>query len=385
MLDPNPFSDPQPHGRMAPMASSVSSSVPSSVPSGTSSGIPAAPPPSDGPRKTSDGRLQSLAALINETEDKLRRGLTAGAQVWPTRFPALDRALAGGVRSGELLLLGGPQGQGKTTMAMQFLRNAVAVGHAAVIFSYEHEAHTLLERLLALEAAEAKGIEAARVQDVRKAFEEAGAHGASLGSRLGPLEGGSEALSALTAYGNRLHVHESTGTSTDLGEIRRVVEEVRESTGRPPMVLVDYLQKVPTPGGPVNEDERATMVVEQLKDLALDLEVPVIAIVAAEKASLVAGHRMRIHDLRGSSSLAYEADIVLIINDKYDIVAKQHLVYDLGNVDRFRHWVVLSLEKNRNGVDRVDLEFRKMFEHGRFDPHGQIVNEQLIEERVFVT
>lgn len=331
------------------------------------------------------GRLQSVAALIDETDDKLRRGLTAGAQVWPTRFPALDRALTGGIRSGELVLLGGPQGQGKTTMAVQFLRNAVAIGHSAVVFSYEHEAHTLFERLIAMEAAEAMGLEAARVQDVRRAFEDAGASGSSLGGRLGALEGGAEALTALTAYGARLHVHESNGSTTDLAEIRRVVEEVHRQTGERPLVLVDYLQKVATPDGPLDEDDQVTRVVEQLKDLALEQAVPIIAIVAAEKASLVSGHRMRIHNLRGSSSLAYEADVVLIINDKYDIVARQHLVYDLGNVERFRNWVVLSLEKNRNGVDRVDLEFRKMFEHGRFDPHGQIVTEQLIEERVFVT
>lgn len=350
-----------------------------------SASLPDSAPPTDARQHAPGGRLQSVLALIEETDDKLRRGLTAGAHVWPTRFPALDRALSGGFRSGELVLLGGPQGQGKTTLAMQFLRNAVASGNAAVAFSYEHEAHTLFERLIALEAAEHQGLEAARVQDIRTAFEEAGTSGASLGSRLGTLEGGAEALTALTAYGDRLHLHESSGSSTDVAEIRRVIVEVHEATGKPPLVLVDYLQKVPTPGRPVTEDERATLVVEQLKDLALELNIPVIAVVAAEKASLASGHRMRIHDLRGSSSLAYEADVVLIINDKYDIVAKQHLVYDLGNVDRFRHWVVLSLEKNRSGVDRVDLEFRKMFEHGRFDPNGQIVTEQLIEERVFVT
>ena len=161
-----------------------------------------------------DQKLTSLTAVVERTDARLRSP-EAEVQIWPTGFPILDESIGGGMRAGALNVLAGPQGQGKTTMAMQFLRNAVAVGHAAVIFSYEHEAHTLLERLLALEAAEAKGIEAARVQDVRKAFEEAGAHGASLGSRLGPLEGGSEALSALTAYGNRLHVHESTGTSTD--------------------------------------------------------------------------------------------------------------------------------------------------------------------------
>ena len=92
---------------------------------------------------------------------------------------------------------------------------------------------------------------------------------------------------------------------------------------------------------------------------------------------------MRVHDLRGSSALAYEADIVLILNDKYDVVARHHLVYDLGNAERYRTWVVMTLEKNRYGVDKVELEFQKHFEEGRFEAAGQYVVEQLIEERVF--
>jgi replicative DNA helicase len=92
---------------------------------------------------------------------------------------------------------------------------------------------------------------------------------------------------------------------------------------------------------------------------------------------------MRVHDLRGSSALAYESDVVLILNDKYDIVAKHHLVYHLGNAERFRHWVVMSIEKNRNGADHLELEFQKRFDQGRFEPEGRVVEEQLIEERVF--
>ena len=101
------------------------------------------------------------------------------------------------------------------------------------------------------------------------------------------------------------------------------------------------------PNGPAEEAERTTTVVEGLKDLAIDTSVPVLAIVAADKAGLDAGKRMRVNHLRGSSALAYEADIVLILNNKFDIVASHHLIYDLGNVERFRDWAVLTVEKNR--------------------------------------
>ncbi|EWT01468.1 helicase DnaB [Intrasporangium oryzae NRRL B-24470] len=331
------------------------------------------------------GALRSLGSLLSETDAVLRRGQAAGAAVWPTQFPALDRMLTGGLRSGELVLLGGPAGHGKTTLGLQLARNAVAAGGSAVVFSYEHEAHTLLERLISMEAAEAvEGgvVEAAGVHDVRRALE-AGSGGAPLDAVLSSLPGGAEAYAALVGYGDRLHIHESSGGSTTLAEVSAVVRRVSEATGSAPLVLLDYIQKLPVPGA--GEDERISIAAEGLKDIALELRVPVVAVSAADKESLAAGHRMRTHDLRGSSSLAYEADVVMIINDKVDIVSREHLVYDLGNAQRFRGWSVLSLEKNRHGRAHVELEFAKDFEHGRFHREGREVTERLIDERVFVS
>ena len=45
---------------------------------------------------------------------------------------------------------------------------------------------------------------------------------------------------------------------------------------------------------------------------------------------------------------------------------------------------ILTIEKNRNGVDKVDLEFQKVFAQGRFDPDGGRVEEELIDDRIFV-
>jgi replicative DNA helicase len=331
----------------------------------------------------SDGRLSSMADLLTRTDEAIRRGVRPGAAVIASGFSVLDDALEGGFRSGELVLLGGPQGLGKTTMVMQMVRNVVRSGGSAVVFSYEHEGHTLLERLLSLEASLVAGLDAARLPAIRNAFEHSGPPGETLDDRLAGLRGVGEGLQTMRRYAGRLHIHESTGATTDLEEIARVVEAVQADDGMPPLVVVDYLQKVPVPGGPGTEEERVTIVVERLKDLTLSLGVPIVAIVAADKASLVAGKRMRVHDLRGSSALAYEADVVLILNDKYDVVARHHLVYDLGNAERYKQWVVMTIEKNRHGVDGVELEFRKAFAEGRFEASGQYVLEQLIEERVF--
>ncbi len=335
-------------------------------------------------------RRRSVRALLDETDEAMRRGARAGATVWPTGFDLLDSTLDGGVRSGELVLLGGSEGAGKTTLAVQMVRNAVVAGGHAVIFSFEHEPRTLLERLISLEAASAalaadQPVSAgADVHTVRAVFESEDPDRAGLVDALGKVPFGTEALLAVDDYAGRLQIHQSNATTTPL-EIATIVHSIIEETGVTPMVLVDYLQKIPLEDHAGDEVSRVTIVTETLKDLALELECPMVCISAADRESLGAGHRMRTRDLRGSSALAYEADMVMILSSKEQIVSREHLVYDLGSAKAFRRWAVVTVEKNRHGLGQVELEMQKDFEHGRFHPAVQIVTERLIEERVFTT
>lgn len=335
-------------------------------------------------------RHRSVRTLLDQTDDSMRRGARPGAEVWATGFPLLDSTLHGGFRSGELVLLGGGEGAGKTTFAMQVLRNAVAGGQRAVFFSYELESNTLLERLLSLESAVAAGrvghhwSGAADVQSVRAVFEAADPDRRGLHEAVRKLPYCREALIALEEYSERLYIHESNRQTT-VHEIARTVSAIQEESGEAPLVVIDYLQKVPLGEGDLDETQRTTIVTEMLKSMALELGCPVVSIVAADRESLGAGHRMRTRDLRGSSALAYEADVVLILASKEHVVAREHLVYDLGAIKRFRRWSVISVEKNRHGLGAVELEVEKDFEHGRFQPNAQVVTERLIEERIFTT
>ena len=158
--------------------------------------------------------------------------------------------------------------------------------------------------------------------------------------------------------------------------------KLQEDTGQTPFVVVDSLQKVHFDAPMLlSEDDRVTFVVEALKDLTLELSVPILGIVAGGPTS---GKRMRVQDLRGSLSVAVPADVVLILNEKFDVVARHHLVYNLASAERFRNWVVMTIEKNRNGVDKVNLEFEKAFKQGRFNPDGGRVQEELVDDRIFV-
>jgi replicative DNA helicase len=326
-------------------------------------------------------QLRPISDVLAAADERLTVGESAAARVWPTGFPLLDTYLAGGLRSGELTLLGGPQGLGKTSLVLQMLQHTVSTGGVGVYFSYEHDAPTILQRLIALEAAERYGLDAPPLKAIRQAMEAHDGTG-TLADRLAAI-GIADAVQAIAAYGDRLLVHRSTGTTTDVDKIRSTALDVAERSGQPSLLVVDYLQKVAVKDHEGDEMELVTLIVEGLKDLALELDVPVLAIVAADKEGLSVGKRLRINNLRGSSALAYEPDVVLIMNEKYDVVARHHLVYDVGNADRFHNWAVISIEKNRSGPDRVDIEFLKRFDQGRFDVAGRRVSEQLVDERVF--
>ena len=76
--------------------------------------------------------------------------------------------------------------------------------------------------------------------------------------------------------------------------------------------------------------------------------------------------------------MVYEADIVMIMNEEYDILDQHHIAYNPHNAEQMRQYIVLSLEKNRSGSDLIDLEFRKQLQFCCFRPDARRVKENLI-------
>jgi replicative DNA helicase len=325
-------------------------------------------------------RITKVSDVLADTDERLRAGGAAAPRPWPTGFTPLDNFLSGGLRPGELTLLAGGQGLGKTTFALQLCRRVAAQGHPVLYVSFEHDAVNLLERLLAAEAGERAGVDAVPLKGVRGLLEGDGS-AVSLSDKLASTPGGAEALASVSDDLERLHVLRA-GIETDVTAIADAARGLAAQTGEKPLVLVDYVQKVVDHAE--NEEARMAHVAGALKDLALDLEAPVFAITASDATGIAAGSRLRTEHFRGASALAYEADVVLVLNEKYDVVARHHLVYGGTNVERFRAYAVLTIEKNRGGMARVDMQYRKRFEQARFEREGTMVQEQLVDERVFV-
>jgi replicative DNA helicase len=302
----------------------------------------------------------------------------------------LDRTLGGGIRAGELMLIGGAQGTGKTTMSLQIARNIAQSGQANVLYiCFEHDEEYLLNRMMAMESALAGTMppsqnSAVKIQDVRR--EVLGTWMAQGGDTNADLRANPRlrpAIDRINRYGQQLFLMRGSNSNTTPQNLRALVEGYRQAAPtRPLVVFVDYLQRVPIFPDPSTESEKVTQVIAALKDLALGLGVAMIAIVAADKEGLKAA-RLRNHHLRGSSALNYESDVIMILNEKYQIVAKVNIEFNPYQAQRFRDWTILTVEKNRAGKDAVDLEFEKHFEFSCFDPNGRQVQEKLIEERLY--
>jgi replicative DNA helicase len=335
--------------------------------------------------ETAHGSMSPSSALdvLLDLNEKVTVGDVGRYQPVPLGFMPLDRTIGNGIRPGEMLLLGGAQGTGKTTMCLQMARNIASGGQANVLYiCFEHDEEYLLNRLIALESVAQQlpvtnaGI---KLQDVRGEILGGWGPGRELAasSRLRPV------LDRIARYGRNLYLLRGSQTASTVDGIRELVHRHRELSGdRLLVVFVDYLQKVPVIPEPPTENEKVTFVVNGLKDVALSEEVPIVSIVAADKEGLKAS-RLRNHHLRGSSAISYEADVIVILNEKYHIVAKVSLEYNPHQAQRFRDWVVATVEKNRGGRDNIDMEFEKHFEFSCFDPNGRAVQEKLVEERLY--
>ena len=115
---------------------------------------------------------RSALDVLTNLNERIASGKVDEFQPIATGFVPLDKTIGGGLRPGELMLIGGAQGAGKTTMALQMARNMAASGQATALYvCFEHEDEYLIQRLIAMESAlsnlPAKS-GAVKIQDVKK-------------------------------------------------------------------------------------------------------------------------------------------------------------------------------------------------------------------------
>ena len=172
---------------------------------------------------------RSALDVLVDLNDKVTSGNVGEYQPVPLGFTPLDKTIGSGLRAGELLLIGGAQGTGKTTMALQMARNVASGGQANVLYiCFEHDEQYLLNRLIAMESALAHlphKTGAIKIQDVRKeilgtwmAEGEANAQMAN-NPRLRP------SLDRIARYGQNLFLLRGSQTASTIDNIRKLVQQ----------------------------------------------------------------------------------------------------------------------------------------------------------------
>ncbi len=245
----------------------------------------------------------------------------------PTGFTDLDRLL-GGLQPSDLLIVAGRPGMGKTAFMLSAAKNAAQryKKHVA-IFSLEMSNEQLVQRLISQET----GLDSQRL-------------------RTGKLEGDEWALftHAIEVLNDTVIFLDDTPALTPLQlrtKCRRLHAEFNLD-----LVLVDYLQLMTSGARSENRVQEVSYISRNLKVLARELNVPVLA--AAQLSRAVeqrADKEPQLSDLRESGSLEQDADIVMFIH-RPELYEKDTLLKNIAQI---------KVAKHRNGpVGMVELVFR---------------------------
>ena len=318
---------------------------------------------------------QSDARPVAELLTQLRNGDLQHVGIPPvgTGFEPLDSVLDGGFLPGDIVLLGGQPGAGKTLCALQWARNIADAGRPVTFACFEHDEAALLNRLLVQELALVAGdadlgdrIKSRAVtRDLMLGLIDLDAAVAA-----SPLI--DDAIESLDGFAAALQLLRASSQTTTAHELDQVTGDHLRPGG---VLFVDYLQKLPVHSAPTL-GERIYRSIEILKELAMARQITVVALSSASDRGIDAD-RLRLGHLRGSDALAHECDIAILMNQKVTATSERHLKYDLTQLDEARKRSIFSVEKNRRGEDDVHLEFVKDFVNFRFLPLGAFMSEAL--------
>ena len=228
---------------------------------------------------------------LHKTKDELR-GVPSG-------FSDLDNTLSGFQKS-DLIILAARPSMGKTSLALDIARKA-AVNHKVpvAIFSLEMSSQQLVDRMLSAESqVDSWKIRTGHNLSVEADFKAIG-----------------DAISRLSDA--PIYIDDAPGNN--ILKMRAVARRLKNEKGLG-LVVVDYLQLM-VPTNSRNNDnivQQVTEISRSLKNLARELEVPVLALSQLSRAVEQRGGKPRLSDLRDSGSIEQDADVVMFIHRDQD-------------------------------------------------------------------
>jgi replicative DNA helicase len=240
-----------------------------------------------------------IEQLLKEGFERITALYEAGAEVTgvPSGFRDLDR-LTSGFQPGNLVIVAARPSMGKSALGLCMAAN-LAVRHETpvAIFTLEMSKSEVTQRLMCSEAK----VESQRLRN----------------GKLGPddwprLTAACDKLAKAPVY------VDDTGSITMM-EIRSKARRLKTQHPELGLIVVDYLQLMTSGATVENRVQEVSQISRQLKVLARDLDVPILAMSQLSRA-VEQRHDKRpiLSDLRESGSIEQDADLVLFIyRDEY--------------------------------------------------------------------
>lgn len=262
-------------------------------------------------------------------QDSSITGVSAG-------FADLDAATRGW-QDGDLIIIAARPSVGKTAFALNIIRNAAMSfkenKKSVAVWSLEMKSMMLVLRMMAAESEEILyRIQTGRLDDI--AMENLYKKG----------------LQKLAGLG--IFFDDKSGLT--IQKLRSKARKMKRKN-KLGLIVVDYLQLMTPEERSGNREQEVSKISRNLKNLAKELEIPIIALsqMSREFEKRMGAHRIpQLSDLRESGSLEQDGDVIVFLWGPTD----QDIQEDASLLNR----VFLKIAKQRNGILRqIDFDFKK--------------------------
>ncbi len=250
-----------------------------------------------------------------------------------TGFNRLDR-LTNGLQKSDLIVLAARPGMGKTSLAMNIVEHAAVLdGKVCAVFSLEMPEVQIIQRLLCSNAEVSMST--------------------ALSGKLTDNDWKQLVKASERLRKSKISIDDSSRVTPAeiLSKCRRIKAR---NNGQLDLVMIDYIQLMSSgkKTGEENRVQEVASITRDLKIMAKELDVPVIALSQLRR---IQSGEPQLTDLRESGAIEQDADMVMFIS-RPDVTASEE---DLKNGKVVKGEAFLNIAKNRNGsLDRIPLRFK---------------------------
>lgn len=286
---------------------------------------------------------QVLGGALSDLQQRMDKSLNNELQGVETGFKQLNE-LSGGWQKGDLIIVAGRPGMGKTAFTLTLARNAaVMANQTAVFFSLEMPTNQLMMRLISSESdVEQEKIRRGTINQAELA---------QVTSKMDKL--------------NKVNLFFDDTPGLSVMDFRKKVRKIKRAHENLGLIVIDYLQLMTVNmvegNGKIisNREQQIAFISRSLKSIAKELEVPIIALAqlsrqAENRGTSTKPSKPMLSDLRESGSIEQDADMVIFLYREayYDKEARDADGNSLEEV------ATISVAKNRNGrTDSFNARF----------------------------